>query len=371
MKVQSSPIKIRDPFYGFYVCFLAYILLYSLYTWGCILIMEEIMKDVDYDSKNEISIFLIFFTGTLLVILNKAEVKRLKKRIVQLRALIELYEKGLKELKKTFKNDVGIDEFIEMKKKTENGATKTKHVTKICLINDILVFFTLSLFILVAEQTMISNSKHENIKLILRDCIVLLEKNLLYYHGLMSIKLEIANNTYLVSELKSMKIFNLVIEQLQFYSSKNILDYNKNILSICASISKNITLLCKDSNVTNRIYLSLSIQFFDIIYFLFLPFALWITQGYMTFIWSLIIFICFGPVFYYRIYIGDFIRYPTNWDYTPIQEELESILTDNTKYTNQLLNDPSRQNNNGPILVYNNILFIFFEKLPSIDVKQC
>jgi len=40
------------------------------------------------------------------VILNKAEVKRLKKRIVQLRALIELYDKGLKELQNTFNKPV-------------------------------------------------------------------------------------------------------------------------------------------------------------------------------------------------------------------------------------------------------------------------
>jgi hypothetical protein len=67
------------------------------------------------------------------------------------------------------------------------------------------------------------------------------------------------------------------------------------------------------------------VRVFGILYLLSVPFLLWTTQGVLTILWSLVLYVIFGSVIVYRLFLGNVMLHPTKWDMGPIMEAIQRL----------------------------------------------
>jgi hypothetical protein len=69
-------------------------------------------------------------------------------------------------------------------------------------------------------------------------------------------------------------------------------------------------------------WINVCVRAFGVLYLFAVPFLLWMTQGTLTILWSLVVFLMVGTIVSYRIFLADVIRNPTKWDMGPVRDEI-------------------------------------------------
>lgn len=306
----------RDPEWGFCVPYFFLTAIYGGYAYLICYLMETyIMVNRSYDKDNVVSLFVIFSSGLLIVILSLVELYMESVKLKLLLVVLNSYQTFLGKLPA----HIRITSLQETQKYVTLGS---QNMTPIEAFYHIILIVYVSMLAVVGEICTKTHSKKAA-----APCIIGWTRNSCQqqYGAIHLLK------PSSIQESSAVLFLAYVHETLQKANQQKILHGSSSSSegTICSGLTSSVI---KDVNdLYNQVetnppgWVDMSVRMFGILYLLTTPFMFWITQGWMTIIWSVVVFICFGSIIFYRYYVGDMLSNPTSWHIPPVISRMKDI----------------------------------------------
>lgn len=293
---------LRNSSWVFLVLYAVILVVYGLYSWFVAWLMTDvIMKDRSWDKNNSVSLFVVFSTGLVLVLLNLAELEREKEKIRHIVSVVNAHKSLLNLLMNNFDTSKKKDGFVIVEK--QSVMVKNAQI-------EILVFILSSVLYFVGEMASGKNSgAGMHIYTIIR--------TKMFEHLLRNIHYIAVHP---LSRFTCDAFFEAFLTRLnQMYDAGVVKSGSSRVNPKALEIERMIHEARAFVSAGDRFWAKLAVRVFGVFYLLCVPFLLWITQGWMAILWAVVAFVTFGTVIFYRYYMGDFLTHPT-------EAEMEIIL---------------------------------------------
>jgi hypothetical protein len=306
----------RNPVWGFCVPYLFLILIYSGYAYLVSYMMETyIMYGRSCDRDNVVSLFVIFSSGLLIVMLSLTELLKESVKIKHLLSIINVYQSLLTKLSSM----MAISQILDDPKLV---TFSSQNLQPLQLYYHLVLLVYVSMLTLVGEICTVDSAKRAAtpciigwVKLLLQSQIgninLIKSKAAQEYTAMCFI--EYTHET--LCKANYQKLFRTI-------ATGNIGDP---IVNLMATVTKETQDMMNHIDTEPPGFISIAVRMFGFLYLATTPFMFWITQGEMTIVWSAVVFICFGSIIFYRYYIGDILASPTTWHLPPVITKIQNI----------------------------------------------
>lgn len=327
-----KPPPLRNPVLSFGLVYVLLLIIYALYAWGITELMERvIMKDRSCDRNNLISLFVIFSGGMVLFLSNKSDVDREHAKVDALLDTVGAYSAAVSVISSS------ASDFNENSGAIQVGQhfythREALHEASMYVLTSLLVFYT--------EQIMPIDATHVS--------IITSNSNNMSYKTQLALDFEEIKSDFGMNACMIMQNRCLQMAEKKIFRTRTALDA---CMSNVRAKTESLIVLTKTSTYW---WINFVVRLFGILYMLATPFLLWITQGYMTILWAVVVFVCFGSVIFYRYYIGDALRNPTRWGVGVAIGEMMTLA----KKTDDFITRLPREKSGGPLTKFTSIYTI-------------
>jgi hypothetical protein len=305
----------KNPLLYFTLWYVVGGVLFGFYAWGVHELMERVIfNGRTWDKDNLIGVLVALFTGVVLVVQNKTEIDYEKRKSTLFQEVVLAYDYVISSLY-----------LCAYKPKAEQFTLETPGVVGVVYTTHSAIYETTaimlaSLVLLLYEFSTSARFYDEG-----RAIVSVFNNSGLGFlsHVGNSVAITMAQSA---SVSWAAAMLNLAQHRVQRLAHLVVLkDGLACVLPALERAREKLDVFVVVSKIPTFWWIFAIVRVFGILYLLSVPFLLWTTQGVLTILWSLVLYVIFGSVIVYRLFLGNVMLHPTKWDVGPIMEAIQRL----------------------------------------------